>query len=114
MHCLSPEELVSVEGIPVDVGIIWPTQPEPLVVLKFRSETPIWTDDEILALDPKGMPTHVLGPNGREVWKIGVIEPGYSGSPVVDKDGELCGLVHGYRGNGEPLMIRLPQDFTAE
>lgn len=46
-----------------------------------------------------GAPATVLTGRGRLAWAPGVLQPGDSGSPVLDADGRLIGIVSGRRGD---------------
>jgi S1-C subfamily serine protease len=55
--------------------------------------------DAVLAPSRTGLPRQVVTPRGAITWRPGVLVPGDSGSPVLDADGRLVGLVSGRRGD---------------
>lgn len=60
----------------------------------------------------KGAPCEVITHRGTFIWEEYIAEKGDSGSPVVNDDGELIGVVYGHKlGKPEkPMFIRINDD----
>lgn len=98
-----------------------PSSPESIAVLKLNDNTMFkgWNHQDIFSIDSDNdEPVKVITGRGCFFWEHYVPEPGDSGSPVVDKDGELVGLVYGwneYTDNvRKPIMIRIPAECLKE
>jgi len=53
-------------------------------------------DKRFFKLRGFNLPRYIVTPKGVFDWMPGVISPGDSGSAVIDIDGNLIGLIHGY------------------
>jgi len=112
-HCVNGTDELWVDGMPVDHVFVYRTFPEPIVILRIASEEPIWDEDEIFNIDKMGRHHQIIGPAGPRDWEVNTVVEGDSGSPVVDEDGELIGVISGYiPETKEPFMIRIPRNWS--
>lgn len=89
-------------------------KPEPIVLLSIGvADHPVFSKDDIYNIRTCYPGRYVNGPNGLQKLERGLIVKGYSGSPIVDIHGNLTGVVFGYDGRGNPIVLRIPSELAS-
>lgn len=97
---------------PMDVShmVVTPKNREPVVFLKSRDNKKLWNKHLNIG---RGLPYKVVTSRGTFPWYTYKSEKGDSGSPILNKNGELVGLVWGSRRRdgesvvGGAIMLRV-------
>jgi len=93
-----------------------PASPEPLVAIVLEVDSGIYgrllgfsgfEQDDQFGYATQSRPHRVVTAQGAIPWQGKNLKPGDSGSPVIDADGKLIGLLVGRRGN-IPVLAALP------
>jgi len=86
-------------------------------IIVLRVESIEWEPESWFALNPGGTPHLALTHHsGRMYWHRALSYPGDSGSPVIDEQGRLVGLIWGHHTDGTDRAIIefLPKDMKGD
>lgn len=88
--------------------IVTPGNREPLAILEVEGDKFLWCQDDIFTLDD-GKPYKAITGRGTFLWDKYVPTKGDSGSPVVNRAGNMIGVIYGGRIGeaGTGILLRM-------